>query len=181
VHNKIGGQMPSLGYRGCRGLATAKKKLFVSKLIQKELCPFMEIIERHHTRCQKKCYDIRDLCRKYRVTDDFAGRASISGIQIMSGLLHFADVHIDLVMTILMQFVISKIENLVRETTSWNAEDTKIMKHIENAPHSILRARFERILLESRHHSQDEQNGQQEHDLKIWAAMHLEFRYHCVL
>jgi len=89
--------------------------------------------------------------------DDFAGRASTSGIQIMSWLLNVAEVHIDLVMTVLMQFVISKIENLVQETTSWNAEDTKIMKHIENAPNSVLRARFERILLEYRHHSQDEQ------------------------
>ena len=76
--------MPKV-HRGCRGLATAKKESIVIKLIRKELCPFMEIIERHHTRRQEKCYDLKDLCRKYRVTDEFEGRSSIPGIQIISG------------------------------------------------------------------------------------------------
>jgi len=166
TNNKIGTQMPRI-HRGCRGLATARKELIVSKLIQKELGPFMEIIERHHTRCREKCCDIRDLCTKYRVTDNFSGRSSIPGIQIMSGLLNLAEVHIDLVMTVLMQFVISKIEHLVQESTNLKAEDNKIMKHIENSPNSVLRSRFERILVEYRHNSQNEKR-QQEHDLKIW-------------
>jgi len=166
-------------HRGCRGLTTAKKELFVSNLIRKELCPFMEIIQRHHTRCLKRCYDIRNLCRKYRVTDDFPGRSSIAGIEVMSGLLNLAEVRIDLVMTVLMQFVISKIEHLVQETTTWNAEETKITKHVENAPNSVLRSRCERILLAYRD-GQDEQR-QKEHDLVIWTAMHLELRAYCVL
>jgi len=48
-------------HRGCRGLATAKKELIVSNMKQKELCPFMEIIERHHTRCQKNA-TILEIC-----------------------------------------------------------------------------------------------------------------------
>jgi len=167
-------------HRGCRGLTTAKKELIVSKLIQKEIWAFIEIMERHHTRCQNKCQYIRKLCRKHRVTKEYEGRSRIAGIEIMSGLLNLAEVHIDLVITVLMQFVISKIENLVQETKAWDAEDTKITKQIKDAPNSVLRSRFERFLLEYRHHSQDRQR-QQKHDLGIWTAMHLELREHCVL
>jgi len=98
----------------------------------------------------------------------------------MSGLLNLAEVHIDLVMSVLMQCVVSKIGHLVQETTNWNAEDTKLTKHVENAPNSVLQSRFERILLQYRQHSQDEQR-QQEHDLRHWTAMHSELREHCVL
>jgi len=171
--------MPRI-HRGCRGLATAKKELFVSKLIQKELFPFMEIIERHQTRCLKKCYDIRKLCRKYRVTKDFPGRSSIAGVEVLSGLMNLAEVYIDLAMSLLMQFVISKIERLVQETTNWKVQDMKLTKHIDNAPNSVLRSRFERIWLQYRQNSQDEQK-QQEHDLTVWTEMHSELREYCVL
>jgi len=171
--------MPRI-HRGCRGLTTAKKELFVSELIRKELCPFMQIIHRHHSRCLKRCYDIRNLCRKYRVTADFPGRSTIAGIEVLSGLLNLAEVQIDFVMTVLMQFVISKIEHLVQETTNWNAEDTKIMKNVEDAPNNVLRSRFERILIQYRQHSQVMQK-QQQHDLGIWTAMHSELREYCVL
>jgi len=65
-------------HHGCRGLATVKKEAIVIKLIDKEISPFMEIIERHHTLCHKTCYDLRDLFRKYRVADRFAGRSDRS-------------------------------------------------------------------------------------------------------
>jgi hypothetical protein len=166
-------------HRGCRGLPTAKKEAIVLKLIEKELVPFIEIIQRHQTFCHQKCYDIRNLCREYRAPGQFAGRSTIERIDRMSDLLSLGEDYVDMVMSGFIEFIIAKLRRYEEESMKWNAEHNNIVESIKKSPNSVLRDRIERQLVEFLRESLPEQK-QREHDFAIWTSMISELKLLCI-
>jgi hypothetical protein len=171
--------MPKV-YCGCKGLTTQKKEAIVLKFIVRELCPVMEIIERHRTLCHQKYYDLRDLCRNYQNPGQFAGKSTIQGIYRKSKLIVLGENYLDTVMSSLIDVVTEKVERFEQELMEWNTEHDCMVKYVANSPNSVLRIRQERLLDDFLRESLTE-HTHQEDDTRILTSMLSELKSFCSL
>lgn len=148
-------------------------------LIQKEITPFITIIEKHKQNCNTSILNLKKMCSMTRNPQNVLGMQDINTIHRKSDLLVLGENYVDAFVSNLIDFLDENMRTCQQEIMDLVAAHNRILAGVENASNCVMRDRMESHL-HAFLYSKSKEKIDLEHDLAIGELILSELKSLCL-